>query len=273
MVIDGQRLARETQNRLERSAKPERFFAAILVGPDPAATSFLKKKAGVAKELGVDFRLFRFPETISGEELRREVARIAGYDTCGGVVVQLPLPSHIEKRSVMNGIPPEKDVDVLGERAVLAAQRGKCPIVAPPIGVIGEVLRETGFALPTARVAIVGLGFLVGRPVATWMAGRVRELHTLDVGSDFAVLGDADLVISGTGSAGLVKPETLKSGAGVIDFGYAYVDGGLRGDLDTSVAKHLEHLSFYTPTPGGTGPILVAKLFENFFALNRKAGS
>jgi methylenetetrahydrofolate dehydrogenase (NADP+)/methenyltetrahydrofolate cyclohydrolase len=268
--IDGTRIAEGIHARLAALPHLTQFLAAVLVGSDPAAMSFLKKKASIAKELGVDFRLFRFPETVSSEELRREVTRIATYDACGGIVVQLPLPDHIDKRSVMNDLPPEKDVDVLGERAALAARRGKQLVVPPPVGVIEVIRGETGFVLETAQVAIVGLGFLVGRPVAAWMGGRVKELHTLDTGSDLSVLADADLVISGTGSAGLLKPENMRSGAGVIDFGYAHVNGKLAGDLDTSVPKHLERLAFYTPTPGGTGPILVAKLFENFFALNQK---
>lgn len=270
MVIDGTRIAEGIGARLAALPRPERFLAAILVGSDPAATSFLKKKASVARTLGVDFRLFRFPEMVSSDELRREVARIATYESCGGIVVQLPLPDHIDKRPVMNDIPPERDIDVLGERTVLAAKKGRRSAVPPPVGVIEAVLQEAGFVLESARVVIVGLGFLVGRPVATWMEGRSQELHTLDVGSDFSVLAHADLVISGTGSAGLIKPGALKAGAGVIDFGYAHVGGKLVGDLDTSVPKHLERLSFYTPTPGGTGPILVMKLFENFFALNQK---
>ena len=268
--IDGIHIAQNIHARLITLPRPTRFLAAVLVGSDPAAMSFLKKKANIAKELGVDFRLFRFPETVSSEELRHEVARIATYEACGGIVVQLPLPDHIDKRSVMNDLPPEKDVDVLGERAALAARKGKQSVVPPPVGVIEVLLTETGFVLETARVAIIGLGFLVGKPVTAWMEGRVKELHALDTESDLSTIADADLVVSGTGSAGLLKPGALKSGAGVIDFGYAHVNGRLVGDLDASLPKDLERLSFYTPTPGGTGPILVAKLFENFFVLNQK---
>ncbi|MDP3953294.1 MAG: bifunctional methylenetetrahydrofolate dehydrogenase/methenyltetrahydrofolate cyclohydrolase, partial [bacterium] len=95
-----------------------------------------------------------------------------------------------------------------------------------------------------------------------------KEIYLMDRGSDLADLKNADLVISGVGEANLIKSDLLKEGAGVIDFGYYYFeDGRLAGDLD--MGSDLEKLSFYTPTPGGTGPILVAKLIENFYKLNQ----
>ena len=116
----------------------------------------------------------------------------------------------------------------------------------------------------------MGLGALVGRPIALWLMGKCAHLDLLDKGSDLDVLTNADFVICGVGEAGLIKPANLKEGAGVIDFGYYYFkDGKLSGDLDTT-SPDLERLSFYTPTPGGTGPILVAKLMENFYKLNSK---
>ncbi|MBI2033623.1 MAG: hypothetical protein HYT13_00810 [Candidatus Liptonbacteria bacterium] len=116
-------------------------------------------------------------------------------------------------------------------------------------------------------MAVVGTGFLVGKVIVTWLLGKVRELYVLDRGSDFGVLKNMDLIISGVGKAGLIKPEMLKSGALLIDFGY---DNG-RGDFDaaslSSPTYNLKPIT-YTPVPSGTGPILVAKIFENFYSLN-----
>ncbi|GAJ03639.1 unnamed protein product [marine sediment metagenome] len=96
---------------------------------------------------------------------------------------------------------------------------------------------------------------------------KVSELYVLGRGSDFGVLQKVEIVISGIGNAGLIKPDMLKEGAGVIDFGYNFADEKLTGDLDISSPQELSKLLFYTPTPGGTGPILVAQLFENFYRL------
>ncbi len=264
-AIDGRKIAQEIIGELKGQPKPEKFLAAILVGEDPASASFVQQKAVVAKELGVDFRLYRFPADIKQDVLRKEVLKIAQHTTCGGVIVQLPLPEHIDPQYVMNVISREKDVDVLGERALGAFYAGRSPVQPPAVGVVEKILLTTSYQLLNARVAVIGRGALVGKPVATWLAGKARDLRVLHRGSDFSALRDADLVVTGAGEPGLIKPDMLKPGAGVIDFGYGEANGKLVGDLDTS--HDLSHLAFYTPTPGGTGPILVAQLFENFYTL------
>lgn len=267
MMIDGKQVAGEILEKLKSRPKPEKFLGAVLVGSDPASVSFLKQKQKTAEELGVDFRLYTFREDVTGDDLRREVGRLANQKTCGGLVVQLPLPEGVNQQYVMNPIPREKDVDVLGERALGAFYTGRNPALPPSVGVTEEILARTNFDLEKASVAVIGMGMLVGRPIALWCMRKVRKLTFLHRGDDHEALRGADLVISGAGEAGILKPEVLKEGVAVIDFGCSTADGKLRGDLDAS-GPGLEKLRFYTPTPGGTGPILVAKLFENFYTLN-----
>ena len=264
-IIDGKKLADGILERLKELPKPERFLAGVLVGENAASESFLKRKEKAAKELGVDFRLYRFPPDITNDALREEVGKIAAHKTCGGVIVQLPLPEHINRHYVLNTIPREKDVDVLGERALGAFYAGRNPVLPPAAGTVQEILSTIHYPLSTCRVAIVGRGLLVGRPIASWLMGQARELIVLGRNADLSVLKDADLVILGADKAKIVKPDMLKDEAGVIDFGYAEVEGKLHGNLD--ISGDLTRLAFYTPTPGGTGPILVAKLMENFFVL------
>jgi GxxExxY protein len=418
-IIDGKKIAAEILAKLKSRPAPKKFLAVFLVGDSPASLSFIKQKEKVAKELGVDFRLYKFPPEIKNDELRGEIRKIVDHKTCGGAIVQLPLPEHINAQYVLNVIPREKDIDVLGERALGAFYAGRNPVLPPAVGVVEEILKEsqlyewhpnatnktrmiiekelsykvngiffqvhddlgryctekqygdvlekklkqegisykreqgvsiggrlsnfvdfivedkiaidlkakpfvtkedyfqmkryleaTGLELglivnfrskylrpkrilnskigsgqepiriaseysdmfvgldylSQMRVVVVGRGSLVGRPAAVWLMGRAKELVVLGRGGDLSLLKDADLVVLGAGIAGLVKPEMLKPGAGVIDFGY---DGG-RGDFDPNQTPDARHQApgWYTPTPGGTGPILVAKLFENFFKLN-----
>lgn len=275
-VVDGKKVAEEILGRLKRLPKPEKFLAGVLAGENAASESFLKRKEKTAKELGIDFRLYRFPADITNDELREEVGKIAAHKTCGGVVVQLPLPEQINRHYILNAIPREKDVDVLGERALGAFYTGRNPVLPPAAGVVKEILEVSGVMgqgsgvdLKSLRVVVVGRGLLVGRPVALWLMSQVRELIVLGHNADLSVLKEADLVISGVGKAGIIKPDMLKPEAGIIDFGY---DGG-KGDFDDSALKANTYNlapSFYTPTPGGTGPILVAKLMENFYALNKE---
>ncbi len=265
VMIDGRKIADEVLEGLKGQPRPSRFLAAVLVGEDSASLSFLNQKKRVAAQLGVDFRLYRFPGTISHDELRTEVLKIADHTTCGGVIVQLPLPSAIRRERVLDVIPPEKDVDVLGRRAYEAFVARKNPIVPPAVGTVRKILEVAGFEPRKACVAVVGAdGFLVGRPVVAWFESRAKELRRLEIMDDLKALEEADLVVSGVGEPGLLVPGMLKNGASVIDFGYGTKDGKLMGDLDPAAAPSL---SFWTPTPGGTGPVLVAELFQNFYAL------
>ena len=97
MIIDGKKIASEVLENLKKQSAPKAFLAAFLVGNDPGSESFLKQKEKTAKELGMDFRLYKFPESITQDELRKEVLKVAEHKTCGGAIVQLPLPSHLDQ--------------------------------------------------------------------------------------------------------------------------------------------------------------------------------
>ena len=135
-----------------------------------------------------------------------------------------------------------------------------------------EIIRYWKLDIGNSAVAVVGLGLLVGRPIANWIMRRAKETILLRSVSDLGLLKQADIVITGVGKAGIITPEMLKDGAGIIDFGYGMLEGEYSGDFDTRSLK-IENskvkTGWYTPTPGGTGPLLVAKLFENFYKLNK----
>ncbi len=274
MVIDGKIIAGEIIDRLKALPKPEKFFGAALVGDDPASVNFLKQKEKVAKELGVEFRLYPLSAGMTTDKLREEIGRFASPKNCGGFIVQLPLPEGINRYYVLNAVPKAKDADCLAEPALGAfyTERG---IIAPPsVRTVEEILtREDGGRdgkLRDKKAVVVGAGFLIGKPVGFWLQNRVSELVVLDVTvkNIHAKLGDADIVVSGAGQANLFGAEHLKEGALVIDFGFNRdVAGKIVGDFDPAGAE--EKGIRYTRTPGGTGPILVAKLFENFYALNK----
>jgi methylenetetrahydrofolate dehydrogenase (NADP+)/methenyltetrahydrofolate cyclohydrolase len=272
MIIDGKTIAESIIERSRAMPKSGNFFGAVLVGDDAASVNFLKQKERVAKELGIEFRLYQLPLTITTDELRADVGRLAEPKTCGGFIVQLPLPEAINRYYILNAIPKEKDVDCLSEPALGAfyTERGK--IVPPSVATVEEILkgehRDLG-ALRELKVVVIGAGFLIGKPVGFWLQNRVAELVVLDasVKNIHDKLGDADIVIAGAGHAGLFGAHHLKEGAIVIDFGFNQsADGKNLGDFDPTGAD--EKNIHYTKTPGGTGPILVAKLFENFYKLN-----
>jgi methylenetetrahydrofolate dehydrogenase (NADP+)/methenyltetrahydrofolate cyclohydrolase len=265
MAIDGRKIADGILKKLHAQPKPAKFLAAVLVGDDKSSISFLAQKEKTAKALGVDFRLYKFPADIKNDKLREEVGKIGAHKTCGGVIVQLPLPDSLNWYYILNAIPPEKDVDVLGERSLGAFYVGRSEVLPPAVSTVEAITEDSKLALESLNVAIVGLGLLIGRPVTSWIMRRAKETFLLRSTSDMTVLKKADLVITGVGKSGLIKAEMLKDGAKVIDFGYQNGNGDFDNtDLGIAEGKNIT----YTPTPGGTGPVLVAKVFENFYKLN-----
>lgn len=270
MVIDGKRIAAEIVARLRTLSKPEKFFGAVLVGQDQASLNFLKQKEKVARELGIEFRLYELPAESTTDELREQIGALARPKNCGGFIVQLPLPAGINRHYVLNAIPKEKDVDFLSEAALGGFYTGRSAAIPPSPGAVEEILKLEERDLRGLTVVMLGAGFLIGKPVGFWLQNRVGELVVVDaeVKDVHARLREADIVISGAGHAGLFNAGQLCEGAVVIDFGFSRgADGKLSGDFDPAGAdaKNIH----YTPTPGGTGPILVAKLFENFYKLNK----
>jgi len=264
--IDGETIAAGILTECKQRPTPKTFLAAFVVGEDKAGRSFLARKKKVADELGVDMRIYEL-KADSNDQVRDDIRKIAKSRRCGGVLLQLPLPEHLNPHYCSNVIPPTKDVDVLGERMRGAFSNNRSPILPPAVSVVRTILKQQKIEESDLNtVAVVGQGFLVGRPITTYLLGRVGQVFALDRGSDFSVLADADLVVCGAGDAGLIKPSMLKPGASVIDFGYSTKNGAVSGDFDSSDLPD-NSKGFYTPTPKGTGPILVAHLFLNFITL------
>lgn len=265
MVIDGKKIAEEILNQLKREPTPKEYLAGILIGGDAASLSFLEQKKKVARALGVDFRIYELDEKLGNDKLREEVRKIAEHKTCGGALIELPLPASLNRHYLLNAIPRGKDVDVLSEHALGAFYTGRNPVLPPVAETTLEILKSVHFNLKGKRIGVVGTGFLIGKPIVSWFMNKVEEIYVVHRGSDFSILKKADLVILGTGQPELVKPSLLKEGAGAIDFGYGRIGEKTIGDLD--ISESTSHLAFYTPVPGGTGPLLIAKLFENFYKL------
>jgi methylenetetrahydrofolate dehydrogenase (NADP+)/methenyltetrahydrofolate cyclohydrolase len=273
-IIDGKEISRNIIERLKKLPKSDKFLAAILIGDDPASASFIKRKRMIAEELGIGFSLLKMAETVMTEEVVRAVKDLADDEDCGGIIVQLPVPEGIDVKRVLAKIPKEKDVDVLDVEGIGEFYMGFSEVEPPAVGTLKEILmleangneKEMGEILRDSRVAIVGLGALVGKPIANWIMRKAKETYLLRRGSDLSILKTADIVVCAAGQKHLIRAEMLKDGATVIDFGYATDEcGKLFGDFNIHEA---ETMKCATPTPGGTGPILVAKLFDNFYRLN-----
>jgi methylenetetrahydrofolate dehydrogenase (NADP+) / methenyltetrahydrofolate cyclohydrolase len=262
--ILGSELSKQIQDRLKLLPVPNKSLVAFLIGHSQASASFLRQKKKVADELQINFLLKTLPENVTEEIVLNEVKKHSLNKNVGGILVQLPLSSNLDTQTIVDQIPAGKDVDVLSTSA-----RAQRKILPPAVKTVEEILKTQRFLLENKTVAVVGLGRLVGQPVFLWMQDKVKNLIRIGQDDDLNQIKLADLIITGAGKPRLINPAHLKDHAAVIDFGYGKIDQQTSGDLDTSKPSFLEKLSFYTPTPNGTGPILTAKLLENFYLLNK----
>jgi len=256
-IIDGRAIAKRIIAELKRKPKPKKILAAILVGRDHASISFLKQKERVAHELGIRFKLHKLSGLPSEDTLLRLIKKLNRDRSVGGIVLQLPLPKKYNRDRAIAAIAAKKDVDAL---------RSTVFVTPPAAAVVATIVRAVHYQLRGKRAVVIGRGFLVGDPVAKWLASRRANVTVFHRNFfDKKLLRGADFVVSGMGRPAFVKGDWLKQGAFLIDFGYGMKSGKVNGDFDfKSCARKV---SFITPTPGGTGPILVAELFRNFYHL------
>ncbi|HUY05592.1 MAG TPA: bifunctional 5,10-methylenetetrahydrofolate dehydrogenase/5,10-methenyltetrahydrofolate cyclohydrolase [Candidatus Paceibacterota bacterium] len=256
MIVDGRALAGEvlarTKERAERLPHPPRVIAYVAQEPTLATRSYLNFKKKSAEAAGCFFE-----ETSS-------VSFFAGADAA---IVQLPVSS--SAMAMLDTLPIRKDADVLSSAARAKFARGDADALLPPVvDAIAEIFRTYAVDPKGKKAAVIGAGFLVGGPAATWLARQGAVVDVVTPGDDLAVLRDADIIVSGAGSPHLIRPEMLKEGVVLIDAGTSELGGKVAGDADPSCA---EVCSLFTPVPGGIGPLAVACLFENAVTLLERA--
>lgn len=253
-------------------------LAAVLVGGDPASTTYVRMKGKACREVGFRSRIERRPANVTRHELLELVRELNATPDVHGILVQLPLTDHLDPGEVMRTIDPAKDVDGfhpvnVGRVALGDLERAFVP--ATPAGIL-RLLDETGIGLEGAEAVVVGRSDIVGKPVASLLLHRnatvtVCHSRTRDLASH---TGRADVLVVAVGRPGIVTKEMVKPGAAVIDVGTNRVgetDDGraiLAGDVDPSVA---EVAGWLTPVPGGVGPMTITMLLENTLQAARRS--
>lgn len=268
-LIDGKKIAEKinahSKERVEllkaKGITPK--LAVILVGDDPASHTYVRKKGEAAEKLGIDFVLKKLPATISETELVNEIKTVQSDSALSGLIVQLPLPEDLYNPTVLNTIRPDIDVDCLTHENLGRLVMRSHYIEPPTPGAVLAILEDLKVSLAGKNVAIIGMGALVGKPTAIMMVNEGASVTTINSRTTDvkAKCLAADIIISGVGKKGLVTGDMIKPGAIVIDTGFDYVDGKVYGDV--VVDEALEKASHVTPTPGGVGPITVARLLWN----------
>ena len=275
-LIDGKALGAKVREEVAASVAELGHIglATVLVGDDPASHIYIDLKQKAAQQAGMEARDLKLPPDLSEEELLATIAELNEDDSVDGLLVQLPLPDHIDQNRIIEAISPAKDVDGIHPLNAGRLYLGR-PTLVPgtPLGIM-RMLDEYEIPLEGARAVVVGRSAIVGKPMAhlllqrnatvTICHSRTQDLqrHTLD----------AEVLVAAVGRAHLISADMVMAGATVIDVGMNREEGSRRvlGDVDPSA---MEEAAYMTPVPGGVGPMTIAMVLQNTVtaAQNRRA--
>jgi methylenetetrahydrofolate dehydrogenase (NADP+) / methenyltetrahydrofolate cyclohydrolase len=278
-IIDGKAVAARIRDDVarevaqftaERGAPPG--LATVLVGDDPASRIYVGGKHRACQEVGIASVGRELPADTTEAELLAVIDELNGDEAVNGIIVQLPLPAHLDGARATSAVDPAKDVDGLTPtNAGLLVQGREGLVPATPVGVM-ELLRTYDVPLEGAHAVVVGRSDLVGKPVASLLLAQnatvtVCHSRTRDLA---AVCRSADVLVAAVGRPRLVTGDMVREGATVIDVGMNRTEEGVVGDVDfEAVARHAHAI---TPVPGGVGPMTVAMLLRNTLKAARAAG-
>ena len=244
-------------------------LAVVLVGADPASQVYVSHKQRACDKLNFKSTLIQLPETASETDISAALQKLNQDSSVDGILLQLPLPSHLDSKKMTEIISPEKDADGLTQKSLGALVTGQQRVVScTPAGIM-EMLRFYKISLVGKKVVVVGRSLIVGWPLMHLLteANATVTLCHSKTEKIKSVLRDADIVFIAIGKPEFFKPADFKNGAVVVDVGIHRLEKGICGDVAAGVS---DHLSALTPVPGGVGPLTIAMLMKNTMTLAKQ---
>jgi len=279
LLLDGMQLRDETVAKIKATiaaaGNPKICLATVLIGDDPPSHIYVANKHKKAQEAGMMSKGLQLPADVTQAQVEKAVSELVADKTVHGILVQLPLPKHINTEAVLALLPVEKDVDGLTERSLGRLVRdlpGHVPCT--PLGVV-RILQRYKIETVGKRVVVIGRSALVGLPQMLLLVRRgadatvtVAHKSTKDM---IEVCREADIIIAAAGAARMVTAAHVKPGATVIDVGVTRINNKIVGDVDFDAVQAIA--GAITPMPGGTGPMTIACLLENTLEAARMQGA
>ena len=268
-LLDGKIVKKTVLAELKEKVSKEKRplgLVVIQVGEDPASVVYVRQKAKMAEKVGFNFNHVKLDSNVSEEELLNKIDEFNNDDNVDGILVQMPIPKHLNPKTIQNAISPLKDVDGLTDINMGRLMHNEEALVpCTPLGIM-DLLKHYGIEVAGKRVVVVGRSDLVGKPMLALMINAdatVTLCHskTKDMSK---ITKKADILIVAVGKANLIKAEDIRNGCVVIDVGINRMsDGSLCGDVDFNSVK--DKVSYITPVPGGVGQMTVAELGMNTY--------
>jgi len=263
-LLDGKALAERVRAEVkeEVAALGQLGLATVLVGDDAASQIYIRRKHEAAGEVGIEATDVRLPAETTQDELLEQIAELNADPSVHGILVQLPLPDHLDEAAAILAVDPAKDVDGLHPLNAGQLYLGRPTLVpATPVGIMA-LLAEYGVELTGAKAVVIGRSDIVGKPVAHLLLQNhatvtICHSRTRDLARETL---DADVLVVAVGHPALVTADMVKGGAAVVDVGMNRTEAGLVGDVDAAAMDVAGHM---TPVPGGVGPMTIASLLRN----------
>ena len=274
-IIDGKKLSREILDKVKSEVSLLPFtpvFCDVLVGEDPASVQYVKMKAKTAEMVGMKFHNASFPSAITIVDLIKEIKVLNKVKNMCGIIVQLPLPEHIDRQLVLDSIDSNLDVDCLGTAASAKFYNNENVVGFPTALACMAILDSLELNFKNKKVVVLGQGLLVGKPVSALLRFRGLEpvVITSKTENKDMLIKAADIIISGIGKGKYITGSMIKKGTILIDAGTSESNGGppsgqgrasIVGDVDLESVKDVA--LYVSPVPGGVGPVTVAMLLNN----------
>lgn len=269
-IINGKEVSKATREKVKgmvtefvKSSNRQPCLAVIIVGEDPASQTYVRNKILGCAEVGMKSLSYELPETSTNEDVAKIINDLAVDSNVDGILVQLPLPKHLEERYLLSLIPDSKDVDGFSPNNLgLLAMNAPRTVSCTPFGVM-ELIASTGVDIAGKRAVVIGRSNTVGKPMAMLLLNAnatVTVCHS-KTQNLAEVCREADILVAAIGRPRFVTADMVKPGAVVIDVGINRVDGKLVGDVDF---ENVEPIAGYiTPVPGGVGPMTISMLLYN----------
>ncbi len=265
LIVDGKQIAQDIVSELTKKVNVMQVKPRIDIfvsAPNGAIKSFVVRKRRTASRIGVEFVEHLFEDSATTEEIQKEIEKILPLSH--GIVVQLPMPPQIDSEKLINDLPANLDVDVLGDDTFDAFVAGNIDYEPPVAGAVREILQRHNIKTNGKNAVMIGRGKLVGMPTKTILERLGCNVFEINRSTPENLKKEkikmADIVVSGTGVANLITPNMVKDGVVLIDAGTSGSKATLAGDIDYACE---EKASLFSRTPGGVGPITVAILFRN----------
>lgn len=271
-ILDGKKISQSVKDQLKIKVKDfeEKYgrkitLAVVLVGENPASQVYVKNKITATEYVGMKSLSFYLPENATEQDVEQTISSLANDNSVDGILVQLPLPKHLDENKILSLIPAQKDVDGFLAENVGNLMLGLPTTVAcTPFGVL-KMLQSENIELSGKNAVVLGRSNIVGKPMAMLL---LKENCTVTICHSktqnlASICKNADILVAAIGKPKFVRKDMVKEGAVVVDVGINRTENGLVGDVDFDAVKDIA--SYISPVPGGVGPMTIAMLLENTY--------